>query len=193
MIHDFAPDRFRRSCLALATFGALAVLPGCPVDSNADIGQETDTMTTASTTMTTTATNGTEADSSSSGSAETNIGPVDFSTDVLPILTETCTMDTVGTACHTPTGTWSFFDLTEGMAYMSLLEGDPTESILPYVTPSDPDQSYVLNKLKAMPGTIPEMGSGVPMPQQPPGEDFVPLPAGDIAIIEAWIEQGAPE
>jgi hypothetical protein len=170
----------------------LAILSGCPVDSNADVGGTETNVTTVSTSMSTAST---VADSSSSTDAgsETNVGPVDFATDLLPIFTSTCTMDTAGGACHMPAGTWAFLDLTEGMAYMSLLDGDPTESILPYVTPEDTDKSYVLNKLKATTGMVPVMGSGVPMPQQPAGEDFVPLPASDIAKIEAWIEQGAPE
>ena len=169
----------------------LAMLPGCPVDSNADVGGTDTNVTTASTTMTTSAT--TMADSSSGSGSDTNVGPVDFTSDLLPIWTGTCTMDTNGGACHMAGGTWAFLDMTAEMAYMQLLEGDPTESILKYVEPNDPDNSYILYKLKGTQVMAPGGGSGVQMPQQPAGQDFVPLPAGAIAKIQAWIEQGAPE
>ncbi|HWB77635.1 MAG TPA: hypothetical protein VG755_21865 [Nannocystaceae bacterium] len=200
MIHDFAFDRFCRSCLVLATIGALVVLPGCPVDSNADIG-DTDaaTMTTASTTMTTgmsmsSTTADTEADSSGS---DTNVGPVEFA-DILPIFTDQCAVDSEGGGCHQMGGTWGppivpDFDLTEANAYMSLLEGNPTESILNYVEPGDPEMSYLLYKLRGDQVDAPGGGSGVQMPQAPPMMDFVALPASDIARIEAWIMQGAAE
>lgn len=177
--------------LSLAVIGGLV---GCTVDSNADIGgtDAATNMTTVSTTMTTAAT---EPDSSSTAdsAAETNVGPVDFSTDLLPILTGQCSMDANGGSCHMPGGTWAFLDLTESMAYMSLLEGDPTESILHYAEPMDPDNSYLLYKLRGTQSMAPGGGSGVQMPQPPAGVENMPLSDGEIAMFQAWIEQGAAE
>src|SRR5690349_19682253 len=155
MIHAFASDRLRRSCLALATFGALTVLPGCPVDSNADIG-DTDAatnMTTVSATMTSgMSMSSTTADTDPDTGSDTNVGPVEFM-DILPIFTDQCAVDANGGGCHQMGGTWGppivpDFDLTEANAYMSLLEGNPTESILNYVEPGDPEMSYLLYKLR---------------------------------------------
>jgi hypothetical protein len=196
MIHDVMSDRIRRSCCAFATIGTLLVLPGCPVDSNADVG-ETSNVTTVSGTMSVSSTTVDTDPDSSSGSAETSVGPVEFM-DILPIFTEQCAVDANGGGCHQMGGTWGppivpDFDLTEANAYMSLLEGNPTESILNYVEPGDPENSYLLYKLRGDQVDAPGGGSGVQMPQAPPMEDFVALPAADIARIEAWIMQGASE
>jgi hypothetical protein len=59
---------------------------------------------------------------------------------------------------------------------------DP-DSGLPYVAAGDPDGSYVWLKLTDAQGTVPG-GGGARMPAEP-------LPAGELALVEAWILDGA--
>jgi hypothetical protein len=76
-------------------------------------------------------------------------------------------------------------DLSEGAVYGSLVERPSTqrpEQVL--VAPGDPDASYLMCKLR---GTCDErMGTRMPPPGAPD------LAASEIAVIEAWIEDGAP-
>ncbi len=172
---------------ALATLAGLLALPGCPVDSNDDIGETTTMTTTVSTSMSTSMSTTMSDSSSESGGSETEVGPVDFETDLQPIWDAQCVA-----LCHEPGGTWGppieELDMRPGMAYMALLEGDPSEALIPYVTPNEPENSYILYKLRGTMLDAPGGGSGVQMPQAKP-----PLPESDIAKIEAWIMQGAPE
>lgn len=75
-------------------------------------------------------------------------------------------------------------DLTDGKAYASIVDVDSIECAgmggRKRVKPGDPDNSYLLDKLKGQ-----DLCSGGRMP---PG---VPLPDDKLATIESWIRGGA--
>lgn len=88
------------------------------------------------------------------------------------------------TACHAGTGS-APVDLTAGAAWASLYYAPSTQTeLMPLVTPLDPDQSYLMLKLRGTHGAV---GSGAIMP--PDGDTL-----GDDALqaIADWITNGAP-
>ncbi len=113
------------------------------------------------------------------------------------------------TECHSMAGDqdgfaadimdWPFeMWLTEGDAYANLVNVDSAQATsLKLVAPGDPDNSYLLAKLKDEQDAV--GGDGDPMPNA--WEDTAmtmlklgnPLPAAQIADVEQWIADGAPE
>jgi hypothetical protein len=92
--------------------------------------------------------------------------------------------------CHHPAGVMKALDLsTAAAAYDALLGADGKGvapdcelTSFPYVTPADPERSYLLAKL----GALDAPACGVTMP--PAGA----LPAESLALVRAWIAAGAP-
>jgi cytochrome c553 len=80
--------------------------------------------------------------------------------------------------CHSASGTFP------PMTYDNLVDQDSVQlSSMKLIAPSDPENSYLLHKIS---GTHQEVGgSGSQMPMG------TPLSSDDIALVEAWIEQGA--
>lgn len=85
-----------------------------------------------------------------------------FSLDIQPIFDNDCTL------CH-PT-LEPQLDLTSGNAYNSLINGG-------YINTDDPGASLLYQRLIGNPSVMPPTGS---------------LPASQIGLVRAWIEQGAP-
>jgi hypothetical protein len=88
--------------------------------------------------------------------------------------------------CHGPLNSTAGLDLSQD-AYATLMERTHSRSGMPFITPGDPTQSYVFRKLS---GThqmddLAQLGTGGPMPPNPPLEPFV------LAGIEHWIATGA--
>jgi mono/diheme cytochrome c family protein len=103
--------------------------------------------------------------------------PVSFEADVQPIFDENCV------ACHQSNGAPHGLVLEDGKAWRDLLQGHSEESKLALVAPGKSEQSYLFIKIA---GTQTGKGSGT---QMPPGD---PLSPDRIAIVQRWIDAGAP-
>jgi hypothetical protein len=152
-------------------------------DSGADPSTVTDPDSSSGTTPTT------ADDSGSSGDV-----PLVTFNQIQPILDANCIMGVAGQACHTMGGSWATTLYTPDVAYETMLEGDPLQSLLPYITPDSLDDSYLWHKINGTHG--PPIGSGLQMPSIDtsvmPAEDPGPLAAGDIELFRNWILSGAP-
>jgi WD40 repeat protein len=95
-------------------------------------------------------------------------GPVSFINDVAPILKENCF------ACHDAKKRKGKFDMT---TFVSFRKGGDHDDP---VSPGKPDESYILDVLKAADAT-----------RMPPKESGEALPKEKIAVIEQWIKEGA--
>lgn len=147
----------------------VAVEPGTDEGSSSDDGSES-----------TTETAGEESDDTD---ATTGFGPLSHAADIAPIWAENC----LGIGCHEPQDPPSVTALfLDDDAYAHLVGVSAIGANLPLVDPGDPEDSYILYKLRGEQMDV--NGSGSPMPLGKPM-----LPAHTIAMIEAWIEQGAPE
>jgi hypothetical protein len=102
-----------------------------------------------------------------------------FPQDVQPILTARCTNN----VCHDASIPAQSMNLTAGNAHENLVMQDATQctDTRLRVDPTDPANSYILDKLKGM-----NLCTGASMPFGGP-----PLLAEDVAIIEQWIAEGA--
>lgn len=154
----------------------LLVLGACGDDGDANT---TDVATSNATAPT--------GDESSGGGTEYT-----FSDDIEPILTANCVM-----GCHEPGGNWPSFDLSAGVAYDNMIDGDGLETMsvddVKMVVPGDTANSFLLLKLRGTQASVIDEGlAGAQMPiddMQIP----IPLPAASIDIVEDWIAGGAPE
>ncbi len=102
-----------------------------------------------------------------------------FSSIVQAVLVPRCATG----ACHAAGGTAPV--LEAGSAYGSLVGVQSGESSLEYVDPNEPERSYLVHKLR---GTASSVGGSVTTIMPPDGA----LSPADIAAIEAWIANGAP-
>lgn len=103
---------------------------------------------------------------------------VSFSQAVAPILRTQCA------TCHMTGDEPGGMQLYPSAAHRSLVGVASRESPLQRVAPGEPEQSYLLHKLR---GTHLEVGGqGVQMPFAQP-----PLPEESLQLIRSWIEQGA--
>lgn len=115
---------------------------------------------------------------------------VSFSADVQPILTLSCALS----GCHAPPDlAIPGADFTEGNAYGNLVNVPSFESqalsptdVLDRIEPLQPARSYLYLKITGCPSASGCFGS--PMPQ-----GLSPLTSADIARIEQWILEGAPD
>lgn len=115
----------------------------------------------------------------SAGSAAAE--PVSFSNDVQPILNSQCVY------CHVTGAENGGLNLGRRHAHAALMS-ESTEAPMPRVTPGDPDQSYLIHKLR---GTHLEVGgNGSAMPVYDPPK---PFPAAQLDLIERWVGEGAPK
>lgn len=103
-----------------------------------------------------------------------------FSRDIAPLLRSQCA------GCHLTGDEPGGMKLYPAAAYQTLVNTPSKESPLKRVAPGQPEQSYLLHKLR---GThLDAGGSGVQMPF---GQ--APLPEDKLQLIRLWIEQGAAE
>lgn len=107
------------------------------------------------------------------------VGPVSFAADVQPIFSANCSA-----YCHLGPGA-GYLDLLPEVSYESLVSADavcdPGSELR--VVPGSPGTSVLLRRLSG----DPDICSGAPMP---PGG---PLSSGELALIEQWILDGAPD
>jgi len=138
-------------------------------DGDDEDGEESgeDSSSTSSSSSTTTSSTTSDDDGQDSGDSV-------YATQIQPIWDENC----MGSLCHA--GVFPP-NLSEGQSYDAIVGVDALTSE-PYIAPNDVDGSYLYRKLTGVDIT------GDRMPSQAP-----PLGDADMAIIEAWIEAGAPE
>ncbi len=143
--------------------------------------------TTSSTTVVPT-TQGETGDSAESGSdtgSDTISLPLSHATDIAPIWALTCQ----GSECHAAGA--NVPDL-ETNPYAAIVEVMPLSAAVPYVTPGDPQLSYLWHKLAATHALDANLGgcgcggSGNPMPS-----GGLTISDADKDTIFAWIEEGA--
>jgi hypothetical protein len=102
--------------------------------------------------------------------------PVSFAAVVQPIFSSNCT------SCHAGAFPASGLSLEVGAAYANIVNVASTQApAFSLVAPTDAANSYLYQKITNAPGII-----GVPMPF-----GSYPMASGDIAAIEAWINEGA--
>lgn len=106
-------------------------------------------------------------------------GEVSFAADVQPIFSANCSA-----YCHLGGGA-GYLDLRPDVAYDSLVDVDALcdPAADARVVPGSPGSSVLLRRLSG----DPDLCGGNPMP---PGG---PLAADEIAIIEQWVLDGAPD
>jgi hypothetical protein len=116
-------------------------------------------------------------------SEETHTTPLSYASDIQPIWDASCQ----GTVCHDPAGTLgNGLDLS-GNAYDRLVGVGAVGANRPLVDPSEPDNSYLLNKLDGSFADPDVNGGGGQMPLLMPALDD-----GTIDTVRSWIAQGAP-
>ena len=183
---------------ACATVSVLGLALGCVPEANDDgetgndpTTNDTDPTTGVDTGTMTMTTDPTVDDSGSSGP----LPEVSFNADIQPILDENCVMGVAGQACHVMGGSWATTIFTPDVAYDTMINGNPLQSLFPYITPMNLEESYVWHKINNT--QAPPVGTGLPMPSidtstDPPTDPGL-LPAEQIELFRAWILQGAPE
>lgn len=100
-------------------------------------------------------------------------------------------------------GCWGIPRLDAGQAYDRLVDhfavqpSNATETLMDYVEPGSPDDSYLMLKLR---GDHLDVGSGVRMPCHDIDPttlecttDADPLPQAELDLVEQWIREGAWE
>ena len=128
---------------------------------------------------------GDTASEESGGETEDTAGPVAHAPDIMPIWASTCQ----GAGCHS--AGQSVPDL-ETDPYAAIVGVMPLSAAVPYVTPGDPQTSYLWHKiaathtLEANLGGCGCGGAGNPMPS-----GGATISDQDKDTIFAWIEQGA--
>jgi hypothetical protein len=103
---------------------------------------------------------------------------ISFSRDIQPIFNTNCVI------CHQGVGP-AGLGLDPGLSYVNLVAKPSSESKLPRVAPGIPQGSYLVHKLQGTQLSV--GGSGGQMPY-----GGMPLPPPQIALIEGWIQEGAP-
>ena len=102
---------------------------------------------------------------------------VSFADDIQPVFDESCAL----AGCHSGANPQALLNLTAGAAYGNIVNVPSSQMLgLNRITPGDPDNSYLIRKLKGT-GII-----GARMPQNaPPLSDIV------IGMFETWVIEGA--
>ncbi len=104
-----------------------------------------------------------------------------FERDVQPIFTVNCALS----GCHAGTSPQQGQNLSEGLAYQSIVNVPANERAgMMRVSPSQPDSSYLVHKIQGTQASV--GGSGGQMPL-----GGTPLSQSQIDLIRAWIAAGA--
>lgn len=108
--------------------------------------------------------------------------PPTFADTIQPIFTDRCV------SCHGPPTPARDQDLSEGNAYDNIVDVASDElSTMDRIEPGDPDNSYMLHKLRGTQASV--GGSGRRMPRDGPPY----LSAATVNLIEDWVLAGANE
>jgi len=111
-------------------------------------------------------------------------GTLSLATDIQPIFTDNCI------ACHDVGGIGAGLVLAPGMTWASAVNVPAAQlnetSMLDRIEPGAPDLSYLVHKLQGTYYSPCVGGTGTRMPSD--GKCLDPV---DLALIRAWIEQGA--
>lgn len=108
---------------------------------------------------------------------------VSFAAQIQPLFDARCVV------CHQYGAAQAGLSLEEGDAHRNLVGVASTESKLLRVAPGEPEQSYLLHKLRGTHVSV--GGTGARMPLADNGA--APLSDAEQALIVTWIEQGAPD
>ncbi|HAC35537.1 MAG TPA: hypothetical protein DCF45_13570 [Gammaproteobacteria bacterium] len=103
--------------------------------------------------------------------------------DLQPVFDARCVQ------CHLLESPQGGLVLENGEAHFNLVDTPSTQVSMPRVAPGDPQQSYLIHKMRG--SHIEAGGSGQPMPFG--NESSVGMPAKEIELIERWITAGAPD
>ncbi|MCP4807689.1 MAG: hypothetical protein GY913_27110 [Proteobacteria bacterium] len=140
------------------------------VEADADMDADSDTDSDADA--------DTDADSDADSDADTD--PT-YDADIVPLFEANCT----DYGCHLNRESINSLDATVAYGFLTTEMSEDIPS-MPKVDPGDPENSYLFLKLE---GThVDAGGAGARMPK---GQD--PLSAEELALVEAWIDAGAPE
>jgi hypothetical protein len=112
--------------------------------------------------------------------ADDAAAPVDFKTQIQPILNAQCVF------CHVTGAENGGLNLARSVAYQNLVGTPSTESPLVRVAPGKPQDSYLMHKLEGTQVSV--GGTGGTMPLIDPPRQLEP---SQRALFRAWIEQGA--
>ena len=135
---------------------------GAPGDADTDADSDSDTDAD------------TDADSDSDTDVDTS---ATWATDVAPILEVRCA------GCHfePPVAPSGGFELVDRSSIVDVASDQVPG--LPYVTPGDPDASYLWHKINGTQASVGGTGGAMPLSAS--------LPASELATIEGWILGGA--
>ena len=172
-----------RFASALALFALVALgagSAGCPA--------ETSNGSTSSSSGTSGATSG--CDYAPPAGFDAQAPKVTFTADVLPIFGRSCAFST----CHGSTtgpanGVFLGKDGPKVIAAIVNIKGDELPT-MPFVTPGDPQQSYLMRKMDGSQCGLDAQCSGASCQSSMPKGD-VPLDVATRDIVRRWIAQGA--
>ena len=181
---------------AIATLALLLAIPACGEDQDDTDSDAATAATEAATEAATDATAGTDAtatagtdasmtdatttDAPTTGEPTTGSAGLSFATDVwAPIIQPNC-------GCHAASPSGGLLMGMDAASSFASMVGVPSMNGMPFVTAGDPENSYVLHKMR---GTqVDAGGAGSQMPLGAPALDAATLDA-----VEAWILDGAKE
>ena len=114
---------------------------------------------------------------------------------VQAIYTRSCAVGT--SACHSAIGMRGGLNMAEGASYASTVNRPSTEVLttppMLIVAPGDPDNSFLLRKIDGTFTQVPYcMTNRIDCGERMPMVGGQPLAAREIALIRAWIANGAP-
>lgn len=125
------------------------------------------------------------ADDGDSSGEPIDPGPQSHAADIQAIWDEHCV-----TGCHEPDGEWASNDLTD--AYGAIVDMPSGQNqLMLYVSPGSPEDSYLWHKLQGTQLMV--NGSGLTMPKGLGDDAPTELTPLQMAQVEHWILQGAPE
>ena len=160
-----------------ASTGTDATTGGATEVTTTDAATGTDTTAADTTAADTTAADTTAADTSTGDPTTGGVAGMRFADEIWPILEPAC-------GCHQLAASGTLLIGTDAATAYAALVNKPSTINMNYVTPGDPDASYMFHKVA---GTqVDAGGGGSTMPLG--AAAFSPA---DIATIEAWISDGA--
>ena len=123
------------------------------------------------------------SDSDDGGTTDPPPEDVSFSQDIQPIFTANCALS----GCHSGTNPQQGMNLSSGQAYANIVNVASLElPSMDRIEPSDPDNSYLVNKIQGTHVDVGGSGSRMPLGR-------APLTQATIDQIREWVADGAPD